>query len=432
MRVWFINAIDAIPGEDFGYTRSLDIANTLKSAGWDVDWIVPSFAHSQKHQRTAASFSSGNEPQVRLHIVPTRAYHRNVSLERLGSYWDFGRGFARLSRSLPRPDAILAVLPTPFLDVAVARAAQRLHVPLIADFRDLWPELFASHLPGLLSAVKPLLLAPWIMMRSYALRRLAAFLPINRAYMEYLRETVPELRTIPSQVIYDGVDPRVVLNRTGHRSNGAEDGEIRAIYSGMLSGHHDIDALLGAAEILASRRSTPPIRVLITGKGPMESAVRERIATSNLKNVTYHGVVPVERLREIYATADIGLITCAPTSTVVMPAKVFDYMGAGLPVISSVAGDCRALVRECQMGIEYIGGDPRSLADAISRLASDSALREAMTRNSAAAGERYARLALYRHFIEQIETAVQRNRHGSAPDAPPARERPGSPSSASA
>jgi glycosyltransferase involved in cell wall biosynthesis len=409
MHIWMVNATDAIPGEDFGYKRGADVAAVLSGAGHSVDWLVPSFSHARKEQRPTRMEVESAGGRVVVHSIATCAYEANVSLARLRSYWQFGRGLLAMAPTLRRPDAMLAVLPTPFADVACGRLAEQFGVPLIGDFRDLWPELFAAHVPSPLEVVSPVLLAPWYAMRRYALSRLSHLVSVNARYREHLLEREPMLRRIPSSVIYDGIDARIVSHATPHDARRASglpkpDGTVWAIYAGMLSDHHDIETLLDAARIIAERGLAPQLRILVSGKGPMADVVEK--AAAHLANLTYLGVVPIERLRAIYGLADIGLVTCAPTSTVVLPAKFFDYLGAGLPMVSSVPGDCRTFVRSRELGVEYDAGDAQSLAERLSALANDPAARRRFAENSRAAARDFDREELYRDFLPIIAGAA--------------------------
>jgi hypothetical protein len=40
MHVWYVNTVDAIPGENFGYTRGIDFARALVSDGHTVSWFA--------------------------------------------------------------------------------------------------------------------------------------------------------------------------------------------------------------------------------------------------------------------------------------------------------------------------------------------------------------------------------------------------------
>jgi glycosyltransferase involved in cell wall biosynthesis len=404
MHIWMVNATDAIPGEHFGYKRGADVAAVLSEAGHSVSWLVPSFSHALKEQRPARLHVESPGGRVTVHSVPTCAYDANVSVARVRSYWQFGRGLPRVAAHLPAPDALLAVLPTPFADVACARLAARYGVPLIADFRDLWPELFAAHVPAVMSAATPALLAPWYAMRRYALARLSSLVSVNERYLDLLLEKEPALRRIPSRVIYDGIDPRIVpsATRDAARASGLDKpaGSVWAVYAGMLSGHHDIATLVAAARIIHERGLAPHLRVLVSGKGPMAPAVQQ--AADALPNLTYLGVVPIEQLRAIYQLTDIGLVTCAPASTVVLPAKFFDYLGAALPMVSSVPGDCHALLHDHDLGVEYEAGNAASLAEQLARLANDPVSRRRLSENARTAAREFDRQALYQAFLPVI------------------------------
>jgi glycosyltransferase involved in cell wall biosynthesis len=53
----------------------------------------------------------------------------------------------------------------------------------------------------------------------------------------------------------------------------------------------------------------------------------------------------------------------------VSPNKLFDYLAAGLPVVCNVPGEVAGLLRDSGAGEQAADSSPRSLADAILRLA---------------------------------------------------------------
>ena len=97
------------------------------------------------------------------------------------------------------------------------------------------------------------------------------------------------------------------------------------------------------------------VDVVIAGRGPAE----ERLRRAAPSNVTFLGAVGPEELPRVYAAADAGLAPYAAGSTVAMPLKVFDYLAAGLPVVTSLDGDFPA--------VRYAAGNAVSLRDAIHR-----------------------------------------------------------------
>ena len=73
-------------------------------------------------------------------------------------------------------------------------------------------------------------------------------------------------------------------------------------------------------------------------------------------------------------TADAALMILAPVDLFtfgVSPNKLFDYLGAGLPVLTNVAGLVSKIVADADVGFTVAPGDPGALADGMERMADD-------------------------------------------------------------
>jgi glycosyltransferase involved in cell wall biosynthesis len=78
----------------------------------------------------------------------------------------------------------------------------------------------------------------------------------------------------------------------------------------------------------------------------------------------------------VTAAADVGVIPSRKTaqSNSTIPNKLFDYMAAGLAVLTSDTAPCSRIVRETGAGEVFRAGDAADLAAAVRRLA-DPAVR---------------------------------------------------------
>ena len=155
--------------------------------------------------------------------------------------------------------------------------------------------------------------------------------------------------------------------------------------------------------MLADKRVT----FAIAGDGPLREAVIDRIRNENLTNTTYAGRLLPEDLRGFYASADAGLIPYASWSTVAMPVKLYDYLAAGLPFISSLVGELSDLALRCDAGISYKSGDAGALAAAIESLAGDAPRRRTMAENARRCASQFERDEQYRKFSEIVERVAR-------------------------
>lgn len=138
-------------------------------------------------------------------------------------------------------------------------------------------------------------------------------------------------------------------------------------FVGSLKPWHDLDVLVSAMEHLHDIR--PDIRLLIVGDGPERARFADRIAALGGE---ISGLIPHDAVPDWLARTDVGI---APYSAAqefyFSPLKLYEYMGARLPVIASDVGDLARIVTHGETGLICPPDDPRALADAIAALARD-------------------------------------------------------------
>lgn len=83
-----------------------------------------------------------------------------------------------------------------------------------------------------------------------------------------------------------------------------------------------------------------------------------------LKNVVFYGRQPLEKMPELYALADVMLVTLEdkPYARMTIPGKVQSYMACGKPIIAAVNGATANLIRESSAGVSVACGDYRALS----------------------------------------------------------------------
>ena len=82
--------------------------------------------------------------------------------------------------------------------------------------------------------------------------------------------------------------------------------------------------------------------------------------------VRFHGYLGNGELSELFSRCHLGLVPMSAESFVGLPYKLCDYVKAALGVVSSLEGECNALIREHGIGAAYRPGDVESLVSALS------------------------------------------------------------------
>jgi glycosyltransferase involved in cell wall biosynthesis len=131
------------------------------------------------------------------------------------------------------------------------------------------------------------------------------------------------------------------------------------LYVGRFSAEKNLDTLVTAAAELARRR---PLRLVLVGGGPLEAAVRAQARAAGL-DVEFPGVVPQERLPELYREADAFVLA---SFTEGHPKVLIEALASGVPCVASDCEGNRSLVTDGVTGLLF---DPRRAADLAESLA---------------------------------------------------------------
>jgi glycosyltransferase involved in cell wall biosynthesis len=372
VHVWLINPYGPIPGDGWRDYRFTYQARALAARGHGVTWWTAGFNHHNKRHR-ARGWEERDGGGYTIRLVPVPSYRRNISIRRLWFERTFARRVLDRGRRLPRPDVILAADPPQFCGAAGRKLAAFHRVPLVLDCFDLWPELFVNAAPRALRSLVSLAVQPLRSMRRRNLEAASLVIAVADAYRDVLlREGARNAITIPI-----GVDPTVL------RAPREPHARLTLVYAGSLGEHYDLATLLEAIRGIDAD-------LVIAGQGPAEERLR-RIAPANVR---FAGVLGPDELRRVYASADIGLAPYVAASIVALPTKLFDYLAAGLPVITSLDIDLFGA------GTRYASGNAASLRDAIARVAAN---REAMSEAANKASEQFDARVLYERFADAIE-----------------------------
>lgn len=150
--------------------------------------------------------------------------------------------------------------------------------------------------------------------------------------------------------------------------------------------HGVLDFVRAGAMVLATGRAC---RFLLIGDGP-ERAAAERLALAWPGRFQFTGAIAHDDVPQLLAAATVGV---APFTTAPHPAlraagffwsplKIYEYMAAGLPVVTADIHPLNQVVRDGQEGALYPEGDVAALAAAIGRLLDNPAAAATMGRQA--------------------------------------------------
>jgi len=142
-----------------------------------------------------------------------------------------------------------------------------------------------------------------------------------------------------------------------------EEKENKACYVGAIGVTRGITEITKALEFTK-------YKLKLAGKFSSKE-LENKILNSEQKNkIDFLGFVNRKQVKEIYKNSKVGLVTLHPTESYkdALPVKMFEYMLAGIPVISSDIPLWQAIVEENNCGVCVNPFKPKEIAKAIDKL----------------------------------------------------------------
>lgn len=144
-----------------------------------------------------------------------------------------------------------------------------------------------------------------------------------------------------------------------------------------------ITAIRGIREIIEALGQTSDIELLLGGSFNQESLEQEMKAHSAWKKVQFFGFIHRDKVKEVMNNSIAGMVTLHPTVNYkdALPVKLFEYMMAGIPVISSNILLWQKIVDDSKCGICVDPMNPKEIAEAIEYIKLHPAEAEQMGKN---------------------------------------------------
>jgi glycosyltransferase involved in cell wall biosynthesis len=147
----------------------------------------------------------------------------------------------------------------------------------------------------------------------------------------------------------------------------------------------------GGEELIDAINRTDNVSLLIVGSGDVLEILKKKVSELSLgSRIIFIPVCQREELMRYTKTADAGLSLDKNTNEnhkFSLPNKLFDYIGAGIPVIASDLYEIRKVVIEYRCGILIPEVNPGEISKAIIRLRDDRAFLTELKHNAFIASE---------------------------------------------
>jgi glycosyltransferase involved in cell wall biosynthesis len=141
-------------------------------------------------------------------------------------------------------------------------------------------------------------------------------------------------------------------------------------------------------------QQTADVRFLFVGGGACKAKLVDAAKKRKLDNVVFIPLQPKQRMPEIWSLCDIALVHLknTPVFETVIPSKIFEAMGMGLPVLLACPkGEASRIVESEGAGICVPSEDPAALEEGILKFKNDRSFYAECVARSVDAAPRYTR-----------------------------------------
>lgn len=322
---------------------------------------------------------------VEVHRVWTSRFGRGSLLGRALDYFSFYVSAAWcLFWLLARGDVVVAKTDPPMLSVIAAAICKLRGARLINWLQDVFPEVAtALGMKAMQGKLGDILLA----VRNSSLRSAS----MNVVLGERMRLHVVGQGVASDKVciIHNWADGNAIQPSvsTGLRRAWGLEGKFVVGYSGNIGRAHDLDTILGAAELLKDDHS---IAFLFIGGGHGKEMIEQVVQDKVLNNVQFRPYQPRESLKESLGLPDVHLVTLKPElEGLIVPSKFYGIAAAGRGVlfVGDPQGEIGKIVEAANCGKTVAIGEHEKLAGYISKLKNETGLAKEWGDNARAVFE---------------------------------------------
>lgn len=336
----------AVPRGVAGITRHADLFSAVES------WNHLILAGDVNRFTGARETDQPHFLSVRL-----RQFDSN-GIGRIFSWLQYAGKAIAASSKVGKVDVVYASSPhllTPAAGYIVARMKR---AGFIFEVRDLWPKVLVEM--GVMSSRSTIFraltkLEEWLYKRADHVIVMAPAVESDLLTRGVAREKLHYIPNGGSSADFTPSAPRESL-RTTYGFHG-----FTAIYAGAHGPANGLDLLVSAMGEVKDW----PINLVLVGGGVEKKKLQDLAQDLDLNNVTFMDPVPKTEIPDLLAAADVGIHSLADVELFrggVSPNKLFDYMAAGLPIITNSPGLCHDLVNEAKCGA---GVEPHGFAEGL-------------------------------------------------------------------
>lgn len=335
MNLWIFNHY-AVGADDVGVTRHYDLAKNLVKRGHEVTIFSSSFNHWTKKEnidyKDKENYRIEMQEGVKFVWFKTTRYHNN-SIHRILNIFSFYFVVRKFNFNLlnSKPDFVMGSILHHLSAILALKVSKKYKAKFIFEERDLWPQTLIDL--GKLSKYHPVIKF-LDYFETYMYKKAHKIIVLFDKANIYVRSK--NISNNKIKYLPNGTDLNRFNNTEAVQFLDSEklikDKKIIA-YIGSLSLANNMDRIIEFAKILSTQKE---YLFIFIGEGTYKDILIKQAKDSGLNNCLFYPAVNKELIPSILKYADFGIISLKDSAVYKWGYslnKIYDYLGAGLPII---------------------------------------------------------------------------------------------------
>jgi glycosyltransferase involved in cell wall biosynthesis len=304
-----------------------------------------------------------------------------------------------------KADVIVGTSPQFFTAISAWALAAIKFKPFVFELRDIWPASITA--VGAMGRSLPIRILEKVEMFLY--KRADKIISVTHSFKTELVDRGVNGDKI--DVVLNGVDLTKYTPVNSKDKCFAEEFDLRDKFVvGYIGTHgmaHALDKVVEAAELITDIKD---VRILFAGGGAAKAAIQKLVKQKNLDNIVFIPRQAKETMPRLWALCDVSLISLkdADLFKTVIPSKIFEAMGMGLPMIASVPlGEASTIILESGAGVVIPPENPTKLAEIILELYDNGERRNHLATQARLSAARYCRKRFAKEMLNILKMTVK-------------------------
>lgn len=301
-----------------------------------------------------------------------------------------------------RLDVVIGTSPQFFTACAAHMVGLMKRRPWIFELRDIWPESIRA-----VSAMRHGRLLDMLeKLELHLYRKAAAVVSVTNAFKDNLIARGIDGAKI--HVVTNGVD----VSRFRPMPKDAElverlglGGRFVAGYIGTHGLAHHLDTIVETAALLDKGPQREEIRILMLGDGADRARLKSLAEAQGLSNILFLESVPKDQVVRYWSLLDASIVHLKRDELfkTVIPSKIFESMGMGIPILHGVEGESAEIVRNEGVGVAFEPENVLDLSEKLLLLARDRTLQKRLAETGPDAALNFRRSTLAEKMLEIVK-----------------------------